>query len=126
MLSSKVMKKLLPHLLIALYATIMLKPVMPYIADGVAHILNYKGHMATVHAHNGKYHVHTEVAENTKNENSEKNTNGLKKEASENDHIVTHKAIVPNLHCKLLKYFNSLNVSVASIFVNNDFPPPRA
>ena len=125
MLYNKVMKKLIPYLFIALYATLMLKPVMPYIADGVAHILNYKDHIATVHAHNGNYHVHREVSDNVKNENSEKNTNSLKKEVSENDHIVNYKADVPNLQYTSLKYFALLYISVASIILNNDFPPPK-
>lgn len=120
------MKKLLPYLLICLYSTIMLKPVMPYITDGVAHILNFQGHMATVHAHQGKYHVHTEVAEAAKNDNSEKSTNTLKKVTSENEHIIVDKDCVPDSLYKARKYFTALPITAISIYLNNDFPPPRA
>ena len=40
---------------------VVLKPVSPFIADTVEHILNYTKHMATVHYENGKYHLHTEL-----------------------------------------------------------------
>ena len=120
------MKKLLPYLFICLYSAIILKPVMPYITDGVAHILNFQGHMATVHAHHGKYHVHTEITEAAKNQNSEKNTNTLKKEASENEYIFADEICVILFPYITLKYFTALTVNTVSIYLSNDFPPPRA
>ena len=119
------MKKLLPYVLICLYSTMMLKPVMPYISDAVAHILNFQGHMATVHVHHGKYHVHTEVAEAAKNDSSEKGTNTLKKDASEYEHIVVARDCVLHPLYEACKYFTALPMTAISIYLNNDFPPPR-
>ena len=82
--------------------------------------------MATVHAHHGKYHVHTEIAEAAKNENSEKNTNTLKKEASENEYIFADKICVILFPYITLKYFTALTMNTVSICLSNDFPPPRA
>lgn len=98
---------------------------MPYITDAVAHILNFKGHMATVHAHNGKYHVHMEVAEAAKNDNGEKSTNTLKKYGSENEHIGIDKDCVRHSQYEARKYFTALPMTAISIYLNNDFPPPR-
>ena len=120
------MKKFLPYLLISLYLTIMLKPVMPYITDAVAHILNFKGHMATEHAHHGRYHVHTEVAESAKNETSETNPNALKKQGPESDQIVTSKFIVLYFPDVNFKYFSILNKNAKSGYLNNHFPPPKS
>jgi hypothetical protein len=54
------MKTILSYLLLYAYATIMIKPAMPVIADAMAHLLNYKEHVSTVHKHNGSFHVHDE------------------------------------------------------------------
>ena len=120
------MKKILPYLLLFTYSMIMLKPVMPYIIDGVAHILNFKDHMATVHAHHGKYHVHTEIAEAAKNDNTEKNTdNILKKTASGNEHVIAKKADSFPIQQSIHKYSAILPVNIAGIYLSSDFPPPK-
>ncbi len=119
------MKKLLPYLLICLYASSMIKPVMPYIIDGLSHILNFQGHMATVHAHYGKYHAHTEVAKTAKNDNSEKNANTLKKDASEKEYIGIDEGCVSRFQFEANKYKTALPMGTISIYLTNDYPPPR-
>ena len=81
--------------------------------------------MAAVHAHHGKYHVHTEIAEAAKNENSEKNNTTIKKEASENEYIFADKICVIPLPYTKLKYFTALPMNAVSICLSNDFPPPK-
>ena len=83
------MKQAITYFLLFSYATIMFKPLLPYASDLIAHIFWYSDHMATVHSHNGKFHVHKEVMEAAKNNDSEKNSNILKKENVESDHIST-------------------------------------
>src|SRR3954447_18825807 len=60
------MKVILPYLLLCIYATTMIKPVMPTVSDIFAHIFNYSDHMLTVHHHHGKSHVHLEYIEAAK------------------------------------------------------------
>lgn len=50
------------YLLLLYVSAALLRPVMPVLMDGVAHVLFYKQHMETVHTHNGKAHVHAEIA----------------------------------------------------------------
>ena len=104
----------------------MLKPVSPYISDAVAHIFYYTQHMATVHYENGKYHVHKELVDDTKQSNSEKEAPASKKENSANDHIaIQQKQTVPFLPVNI-----SYQFSAASKLINNylagEYPPPRA
>lgn len=100
---------------------------MPYITDGVAHILFFKDHMATVHAHHGKYHVHFEMAETAKNDNTEKSTNNiLKKEASGNEHIIAGKFDTFPIQQSMLKYSATVPGDISNIYLSSDFPPPKA
>ena len=102
----------------------MFKPVLPYVTDFMAHLLFFKDHMATVHAHNGKYHVHIAVAEGAKNDQSEKNTNNIKKDNVATDHIMTET-------CKMAaeqissNYLYSRILPVIERNVHQDYPPPK-
>lgn len=119
------MKILLPYLFICLYSFIMIKPLLPYIIDNLDHILNFQEHMATVHAHHGDHHVHTEVAKTAKNDNNEKSTNTLKKDASEKEYIIVDKDCVLCFQIEPRKYFTALPKFIVSSYLNNDYPPPR-
>ncbi|CAN5749905.1 hypothetical protein BH11BAC3_BH11BAC3_33800 [soil metagenome] len=71
-----------------MYATIMIQPVMPSIADGFEHLLNYQSHIETVHHSHGKAHVHyeyiTAATKKSQGENSSDKT-GFRSE-SVSDH----------------------------------------
>ena|GEM_PF-1311421 len=54
-------KHILAKVLLLLYLSAVCRPVLPVLADGLAHILWYDRHVQTVHAHNGQSHVHYEV-----------------------------------------------------------------
>jgi hypothetical protein len=121
------MKKLLLYIILFSYAIVMFKPAFPYVEDFIGHVLYYKQHMATVHYENGKYHVHAEIAKNTKEDNPNKSTSSSKKQITSIDHIVlitsatetnvvtinTHKYPLPGNH-HLLAGNPSYN-----------YPPPR-
>ena len=122
------MKIFLSYLLLCIYATIMIKPVMPTIADSFAHILNYSEHIATVHYEDGKYHVHHEYIEAAK-----KNSHGdipynntLKKTDSSNEHIML--MTLPGLSTPAVPqdHLNSIARYLPVISLQDDFRPPIA
>jgi len=56
------MKKL-SYILLFCYALALFRPLVPAIADGIAHAFWKMEHMATVHYENGSFHVHKEIKE---------------------------------------------------------------
>ena len=118
------MKKGILYLFLFTYSTVMLKPVLPFVTDFFAHILFFKDHMQTVHAHHGKFHAHTAVAEAAKNDQPEKTTNNFKKDNQGNDHLISGYAIMNNLKIPRI-YFHSTSVPVATRNICFDYPPPR-
>ena len=102
----------------------MFKSVLPYVTDFVAHILFFKDHIQTVHAHHGKFHAHTTVAEGAKNDQSEKSTNNVKKDNVGSDHIVIETCVIS------IQQFSKKNLCFISIAalnrdIHHDYPPPR-
>lgn len=64
--------------LIIAYTLVMMKPVLPVVADAMAHTFWKSQHMLVVHEVNGKFHVHTEMAQSAKQTEKEKHTNSYK------------------------------------------------
>jgi hypothetical protein len=119
------MKKGLLYLVIFSYATIMLKPVLPFMTDIVAHTFWYSQHMATVHFENGQYHVHTESIEAAKKD-VPANNNMATVTPSPNEHVfavVTYDFSVPPV---IQHRFLHLSTSVTTTVLTGDFPPPKA
>ena len=102
----------------------MFKPVLPYVTDLAAHLLFFKDHMQTVHAHHGKFHAHTTVAEGAKNDQSEKSGTNLKKDNVGTDHILIDPVRF-NLQKNSKKYYYSLLLSPLNRDIHHDYPPPR-
>ncbi len=99
--------------------------MMPYIADLTAHILFFKDHMATVHAHNGKYHVHFEVELAAKKDNSEKNpASVLKKETTGNEYTFAEKSAILPFKSKPA-YSPDIAKNIPNMYLSSDFPPPK-
>ncbi len=121
------MKKLLLHIILFSYAIVMFKPAFPYVEDFIGHVLFYKQHMAAVHYENGKYHVHAEVAKNTKEDNSDKSTSSSKKQNTSIDHIVVvtpateTNVVVTSIH----KYPLHSNHNLLAGNLSYNYPPPR-
>lgn len=61
------MKRQVATLLLVCYAALLLRPLLPVLQDGMAHMFWNSEHMATVHYENGKYHVHVEIAKSEEN-----------------------------------------------------------
>lgn len=55
--------KALATCLLLMYVSVTCRPVFPVLADGLAHLLWYESHVATVHLHDGSMHVHSEIAD---------------------------------------------------------------
>ncbi len=80
--------------------------------------------MATVHSHNGKFHVHKEIIEAAKSSNSE-NSTILKKDVSVNDHIIIKELHISKEEILLPNYFTSLSPTLTFTYLNFDYPPPK-
>lgn len=118
------MKRQVSTLLFVCYAALLLRPLIPVLADGLAHILWKTEHLATVHYENGKYHVHVEVAKNE--ENSKNSTNSFAKQIEPlNLHLTTDKGffgLALNLSVKL--FYNARHTSPRDGLFFIPDPPP--
>ena len=63
------------YLLIGIYSFVLLKPLIPFATDFIAHTFYALEHNTTVHFENGAYHVHKEVASETKNQDGQPTEN---------------------------------------------------
>ena len=102
----------------------MFKPVLPYVTDLAAHLLFFKDHMQTVHAHLGKFHAHAAVTEGAKNDQSEKSSNNLKKDNTETDHILINPVKIL-FQKNSRQYYYSLLFATLNRDIHHDYPPPR-
>ncbi len=119
------MKKIALYIMLFSYAVIIIKPVVPYVADAVAHVFYYSQHMATIHYENGKLHVHKEVIDQNKQSQKQAETPASKKDNSITDHInITDKNTV-NTVVNSSEYSLSLAASIPKQYLQGDFPPPR-
>ncbi|MEO8771667.1 MAG: hypothetical protein ABI402_16345 [Ferruginibacter sp.] len=120
-----IMKKGIVYILLLSYSTLMLKPVLPYISDSIAHIFWYSKHMATVHYIDGKFHVHKAVMEEEKRNGADKNPFTEKKDQSQYEYLITlikpliFKGIIVN------NYFAKPSTPLFTAYLKKDYPPPR-
>lgn len=119
------MKRLALYLLLYTYTTIMLKPVLPYVSDSIAHIFWYSDHIATVHCEHGKYHVHYEYLEAAKKTYPEKYPNTQKKESPSNEHLVYKVLYDFSTQQVMSSQFATLHYPVISTSLGSDYPPPK-
>lgn len=120
------MKTSILYLLLFAYTTIMIRPVMPYAADAMAHLLWYHQHVATVHTENGKQHVHLEVEKENKKTTTENTPENSKKNPSSPEHTLQ---LCPLNFCACsIKQIYSTPIGQRTLPANssNDFPPPRS
>jgi hypothetical protein len=55
--------KLLAAYILFFYTAAIFKPVLPYVADFVAHLVAHEHHISTVHGAHGHDHAHHEAAD---------------------------------------------------------------
>ncbi len=73
----------LARLVLFAYVLLVLNPVMPIVADIVAHTFWEKEHLLTVHEVNGKYHVHFDLIRNAKQADKDKSAKNSKADTEE-------------------------------------------
>ena len=103
----------------------MVKPYLPYASDVIAHIFWYSDHIATIHSHNGKFHVHKEIIEAEKSAESGKNAKILKKDNNPVDCIVTKELNIISQKYFNKKYYSPLPAHLICTYLSSDFPPPK-
>jgi hypothetical protein len=119
------MKKPVLYLLLFAYSTILLRPAMPYIADGMAHLLWYHEHIATVHIENGKQHVHIEVEKENKKNSAENNAEENKKASSISEHS---SSSIAYSFCPMIiqqNHFPNKFIFYSGTKPQRNYPPPR-
>jgi hypothetical protein len=120
------MKQVALYIILFSYSMVMLKPVVPYINDAIAHIFYYTQHMATVHYENGKYHVHREVMDNAKKEASQKEIPTSKKDNSTTDHTSFQQKEIPTDLSVHTLYPIGGTTALLCNYLAGEYPPPRA
>ncbi len=105
----------------------MLKPLLPYASDFIGHVFFKAQHMATVHIENGKMHVHKEVANNAKEDSSDKNTTNHKKDTNPNEHDVFFSSTTFCSTSINARVYNLMLTPVVPTGKHQcNYPPPRA
>ena len=103
----------------------MLKPVLPYVSDLLAHVFWYSDHMATMHYENGKFHVHLQSSEAAKADYPGKVPNTFKSEVSVGDHL---PVLIQENQNKLTfsrHYSHPKEFFFSCEKPGYDYPPPR-
>jgi hypothetical protein len=103
----------------------MLKPVLPIIKDGISHLLYEQKHIATVHYEKGKYHLHVELVNATKDKSSKQTTTSVFFEAIQH-HIseeTNRPNLFPNVQYHLFNYSDQFSLFD---FSKIQTPPPKA
>jgi hypothetical protein len=119
------MQKGILYMLLFTYSTLILKPVMPYVSDAVAHVFWYSKHMATVHYVNGKFHVHREMMEAAKQSNKEKTPYLEKKEQGQNVHVIGKIMKLDFVVVLIDRYYYSTSATQLFGHLTHDYPPPK-
>ena len=118
------------YLLIGIYSIVLLKPLLPFAQDFIAHTFYATEHTATVHFENGKYHVHKEVetaAKNQKKQSKENNTanSNLKIDAHYLSDILDLPKSTIRFHLTKEKIPLKGNLFLLETNLKTPYPPPQ-
>jgi hypothetical protein len=120
------MKKGITYFFLIVYATVMLKPLVPYISDFVAHVFWSYEHISTVHFEHGKYHTHYESLEAAKKENPEKNGGASKSITSVPEHIISEEEYIFRIQPNDTSYLLAALSFTEQAYHHDNFRPPKA
>jgi len=112
-------------MLLIVYTTLLVKPVLPFFVDAAHHIFNYKQHMTVVHFENGQYHVHNELKENTKKDTPHKDATNSKKDISQEEYIFQNELKNTSVTYRMHVHFLISSATLASTHLTKDYPPPK-
>lgn len=120
------MKSPVAYYLMLLYATVMLKPLLPIVSDWWSHEFNEIEHISLVHSKYGSHHLQKEVADTSSDNQNGKSENLSKFE----DQIPFH--VLPKIHDFILvKSKNNNNFlsydsgKLPFVIISNQGPPPK-
>ena len=120
------MKKALSYLLLFSYMVILVKPVLPYVSDFLAHAFWKYEHIATVHKEFGKTHIHFELQNTAKENKADKNNTNTASETQTTPHISTIAVYDFTIPVVTINYFPSNKLYPSSIAIAGNYPPPKA
>ena len=106
------------------YTLLMIKPILPVIADAMAHSFWKSQHILTVHEVNGKFHVHKELVKASKDDEKRKQHTGNKFENSDYVHV-PYAAISVVVFPATISIYATYKSNYTSFHVNSDYPPPK-
>lgn len=118
------MKKGILYILLFTYASMVAKPLLPYVADAISHTLFYNDHMSTVHFENGRFHVHNEAIDAAKETNDASKTTAVKKESNW-DHIISFTPWLNHFKIKETAFQEYRLPANPAAFTGQHFTPPR-
>ena len=122
----QILTRRLVYMLFGAYTLMMLQPVMPVIIDGMAHTFWNSRHMLTVHEEHGKFHVHQELANTSRQSEKERLSGNYKYEIECClNAAVTLQPSLQQVYATVVAYPNYLCYYPSSCTAM-DYPPPRA
>lgn len=119
------MKNFLLYLFFFTYSASILKPVVPYLSDLIAHSFYYAEHVKTVHFENGKYHVHHELVRQAQKNTGDENGGYLKKISLPDEHLIIINSFSFFNPFLLHNYLPSTLQRILPVPGNAVFSPPR-
>ncbi len=121
------MKKGITYLFLMVYTTVMLKPLVPYVSDMVAHVFwNYE-HISTVHFEHGKYHTHYESLQAAAKQDPFSNTSLTKNTDTVPEHIFYEEHLL--FYCPstmAIVPFPASCLFAKQLVYPSNFRPPKA
>ena len=115
----------LAYILLVAYTLVVIKPILPIAVDALSHTF-WKGQHIAVHEINGKFHVHTELANAAKQTEKEKHTTSSKVDIQECVQVsyptLINNASIPST--TIHKYIYLCYFALAHSHLL--YPPPRA
>jgi hypothetical protein len=118
------MKFATAYYLLLIYATVMLKPLIPVAEDALFHCFAEAYHVATVHAIEGKNHVEKEMAASGADDTSSKKQQADKAEQSIHETTIDY-TLSPLIPYPLICVYPFIKESIRNIYIDFINPPPR-
>ncbi|MEP6584561.1 MAG: hypothetical protein ABJA90_09855 [Ginsengibacter sp.] len=120
------MRYTIAYYLMLLYVTVMLKPLIPIIADAFSHTFSETIHVETIHAKYGINHLEKELAASGNDSSNNKNQNAITSEEQVLIHLASeemrYKFDLDNI---ITDYPFCKAFTLSSVFISKTGPPPK-
>lgn len=108
------------------YILLVFNPVMPLIADKMAHTFWLEYHLVSVHHVYGNTHVKTELAGNAKQADKDKSTNSNKTASDEFSHVIPDITYCFSADHFISKSYPSYQINIINAHTDAAYQPPKA